>query len=290
MRYKCIFRKTCLLVGCSLLISFSLRAQYQSYEARGELGIAVGTSHYFGDLNPEGSLSPLHYSAGLFYQRYFNNYIGARVNFNYIDLGADDLDNKNTAYRDRQLNFTNHLLELSISGSFNFFNYAPGNSGHNFTPYVSVGVGAVYSDPFTKDDQGQKVKLRPLGTEGQNSSTLHDGQKYGSVALVFPLTVGVKQALTEKINIFAEAGYRFTRSDYLDDVSTTYAGADAFAPENYKGSASHATQALELQDRNQLKPAKKGWQRGNSLAKDSYMLIQIGLSYNFGNCNCPLVF
>lgn len=283
--------KSFLLLVWTLLGAFSLKAQYQSYQARGELGLSGGTSHYFGDLNPEGKLTPLHYSAGAYYQRYFSNYIGARVNFNYIHLAADDKDNKNKAYQTRNLNFTNNLLELTLSGSFNFFNYAPGNAGHNFTPYVALGVGAVYSDPFTTDDQGKKVKLRPLGTEGQHSTTAHDGKKYGAFALVVPLSVGVKQALSEKLNLFAEVGYRFTRSDYLDDVSTTYAGPDAFSGGNYKGTAAEAAQAAALQDRGLGgTPAAAGWQRGNSQAKDGYMLIQVGISYNFGNCNCPLVF
>lgn len=285
------FRKLFLLFGLTLSAFFTVKAQYQSYQAHGELGLSGGTAHYFGDLNPTGSLSPVQYSAGAYYQRYFNNYIGARVNVNYVHLHADDQNNSNKAYQSRNLNFTNNLLELSLSGSFNFFNYAPGNAGHNFTPYVALGAGAVYTDPFTLDNQGKKVKLRPLGTEGQNSDLPHDGEKYGRFAMVFPLSVGVKQALSEKLNLFAEIGYRFTRSDYLDDVSTTYAGADAFTDGHYKGSATEALQAAALQDRgSNPAAARKGWQRGNGMAKDSYMLIQVGLSYNFGKCNCPMVF
>ncbi|HTN36390.1 MAG TPA: DUF6089 family protein [Arachidicoccus sp.] len=284
-------RKLFYLLGVISMGTLTLHAQYQSYQARGEVGISVGTAHYFGDLNPEGRLSPVHYSAGVYYQRYLNNYIGARININYVHLAADDQDNTNPAYKQRQLNFTNNLLELSISGSFNFFNYAPGNEGHNFTPYVAVGIGGIYSAPYTFDDEGKKVKLREVGTEGQYSSTPHDGQKYSNFTMVFPLSVGIKQALSEKLSLFAELGYRFTRSDYLDDVSSTYAGVDAFAPGNYKGSASQAAAALSLQDRHKGgSPRERGWQRGNSLAKDSYLLMQVGLSYNFGKCNCPLVF
>ena len=34
-----------------------------------------------------------------------------------------------------------------------------------------------------------------------------------------PLTLGVKYALSEQFNVFAELMYRFTNTDHLDDVS-----------------------------------------------------------------------
>lgn len=276
-------------VGTILIINLS-QAQYQSYQAISEVGIGIGTSTYYGDLNPSAKFTPVHYSAGAFYQKYFNNYIGIKLAANYIHLQAGDADNKNSAYKTRNLNFSNNLIELSLAGSFNFFNYAPGYAGHNFTPYVSIGAGAVYTNPYTTLN-GKKIFLRKLGTEGQYSTTPHDGKKYGPFAFVFPLSVGVRQAVSPKINLFAEAGYRFTTTDYLDDVSSTYAGKDAFAPSNYKGSATQASLAAQLQDRSQNQSlGTKGMQRGNSLVKDSYMLIQVGISYNFSNCNCPGVF
>ena len=48
------------------------------------------------------------------------------------------------------------------------------------------------------------------------------------MAVCFPLTVGVKYAINSDLNVFGEIGYRFTNTDYLDDVSTTYAGPEAF--------------------------------------------------------------
>ncbi|HEY0298636.1 MAG TPA: DUF6089 family protein, partial [Arachidicoccus sp.] len=115
-----------------------LQAQYQSYQAKGELGIGLGSSTYYGDLNPSAKFTPMSYSAGAFYEKYFSNYIGVKLSGNYLRLHADDADTKNPAYKNRNLNFTNDVLEVALSGSFNFFNYAPGFSGHNFTPYVSI--------------------------------------------------------------------------------------------------------------------------------------------------------
>lgn len=290
IRYK--YKEIVLVLLLSSIVCLTRsRAQYANYQPQAEVGFGLGTSHYFGDLNPEGSLNPMNYSAGLFYQRYLGNYIGVRLSANYIHLAASDADNKAPAYHNRGLDFTNKVLELTLTGSFNFFRYAPGTRGHSFTPYVGLGIGGIYTDPYTKTDQGEKVSLRKLGTEGQYSSMPHDGRKYGSFAMIFPLSVGVRQALSTKLNIFAEATYRFTRTDYLDDVSSTYAGPEAFDPGNYKGNAAQAAKALALQDRNLEGVTRgRGWQRGNSLASDRYLTLQIGLSFNFGSCNCPMVY
>jgi len=286
-----MYKKIYFLFTAIFAFSSLVRAQYQSYQAGGELGIGVGASMYFGDLNPSDNLKPQGYTAGMYYQKYFDNYIGIRVAANYVRLHASDANNSNSVYKARNLNFTNNMAELSLAANFNFFNYAPGFPGHNFTPYVSLGVGGIYTNPFTLDSSGKKVYLRSLGTEGQNSSTPHDGKKYGPFAIVFPLSVGVRQALSQKISLFAEVGYRFTTTDYLDDVSTTYAGAAAFNPANYKGSAAQAQLAQQLQDRSaNQNMGVQGWQRGNSAVKDSYLLIQIGVSYNFNKCNCPGVY
>ncbi len=43
------------------------------------------------------------------------------------------------------------------------------------------------------------------------------------MAVCFPVAVGFKYNVSDNVNVFAEVGYRFTTSDYLDDVSTTYA-------------------------------------------------------------------
>lgn len=282
-------RKPFTLIVVMMLFAPPIFSQYQSYQAKGEIGVSGGVASYFGDLNPNATLTPFSLTAGGYYQQYINNYVGFRVSANYIRLHATDADNKNIAYKNRNLNFTNDMAEISLTGNFNFFSYAPGFSGHNFTPYVALGIGAVYTNPYTFYN-GKKVFLRPLGTEGQNSTTTHDGKKYGNIAMVFPLSVGVKQALSEKVNLFAEAGYRFTTTDYLDDVSSTYAGQEAFIPGNYKGAATQAALAGSLQDRSIGQTmGTKGWQRGNSLVKDSYLLFQIGVSYNFGTCNCPQV-
>lgn len=80
------------------------------------------------------------------------------------------------------------------------------------------------------------------------------------------------------MNIFAEVSYRFTSTDYLDDVSGLYA-PDAFSPVDGNGNPS--TWYL-LQDRSYETTSTpigvKGRQRGTSSQKDSYASFQVGIS------------
>ncbi len=262
-------------------------AQIETYVSKGEWGIGTGAAAYQGDLNPYAKFNYLSPAVNVFFQKYFNNYISLKGALSYAHLRYDDQQASNITYKTRNLNFNNHTAELSVSGVFHFFRYAPGYEGSNFTPYISLGAGVLYSSPYTMLD-GKKHQLRPLGTEGQHSTTPHDGKKYLPVTATFPLSVGIKKAISERLALFGEAGYRFTTTDYLDDVSSTYAGRAAFLPENYKGA--DAAIALQLQDRSINHTGKQGLQRGNSLAKDGFFTAQIGISYNLSTCNCPKVY
>jgi hypothetical protein len=70
-----------------------------------------------------------------------------------------------------------------------------------------------YFEPMAQRDNGEWVKLRPVQTEGQ---------KYGSFTPAFPIGVGAHFTFNRKWRIGAELGYRFTLTDYLDDVSDKY--------------------------------------------------------------------
>ncbi|MFT4203582.1 MAG: DUF6089 family protein [Chitinophagaceae bacterium] len=277
------------------LVHVGIKAQmYESYQHKGEIGVGIGVGNYFGDLNPHENFKRMRPAVNLYYQYYINNYVGIKLSGLYTRLGNSDVHNKDSAYLVRNLSFNTDVWELTLNGTFNFFKFLPGIEGHRFTPYISAGVGIFNYNPFAYlnvDGKNEKIYLRPLGTEGQKSTTPHDGKKYGSVALAFPLAFGVKYAVTENWNVFAEVGYRFTTTDYLDDVSTTYAGAAAFQASNYNGTTKELWYAQQLQDRSGEVVAEPignaGYARGNSRAKDSYLIGLIGVSFNINGYKCP---
>ena len=256
----------------------------ESFVHTGELGIGVGVGHYFGDLNADVRVNAPKMAFGIFYRKQLTNYIGVRVSGEYSFLGYSDIYSSNPVNRKRNLSFNTNIWELSVSGDFNFFRFQPGFEGYNFTPYIGLGLGVFSYDPFAYLN-GEKFLLRPLGTEGQGSALYPNLAPYGATAMCIPFTFGVKYALNARSNFFAEVVYRFTNTDYLDDVSGLYA-PDAFPPLP-DGSLSPA---FLLQDRSYETGSSigtKGKQRGTSLKTDSYLTVKVGISFNLQTYRCP---
>lgn len=254
------------------------------YVHQGEFGIGIGAGHYFGDLNPNFAVNRPKIAAGIFFRKQITNYIGVRISGEYAMLGYSDKYSNNAVQVQRNLSFNSNVWELSLSGDFNFFRFQPGFEGFNFTPYVGLGVGVFSYDPYAYLN-GDKYLLRNLGTEGQGSAAYPDMKPYNPLALCIPFTVGIKYALSPKMNVFGEVTYRFTSTDYLDDVSGLYA-PDAFPPLP-DGSPSPG---YLLQDRSYETGSSigiKGRQRGNSLQKDAYATIKVGISFNLSSYKCP---
>lgn len=270
-----------------LLATFGISVQAQvtnSFVHQGEIGIHAGAGHYFGDLNSNAGINRPKLAAGFFFRKQLGGYISLRLSGEYLQLGYSDIYSKNQVQQIRNLSFNSEVWEGSISGEFNFFNFRPGIEGYSFTPYLGLGIGAFSYDPYAYM-AGEKYYLRPLGTEGQGSALYPDKQVYSSIALCVPFTVGVKYAFDPRFNVFAEFTYRFTNTDYLDDVSGTYA-PDAFPPLP-DGSPSPA---FLLQDRSYetgMTIGIKGRQRGNSLQPDSYASLKVGIAFNLESYRCP---
>jgi len=273
------------------VLAVTTKAQtLESFVHSGEFGLAIGASHYYGDLNTTASFRRPKFSAGIFYTKHFSNYIGLKIAGNFAQVGYSDSYSSNEAQRIRNLSFNSNIWELSLHGQFNFFKFYPGIQGYNFTPYVSLGVGIFSYDPYaylTTNGQTNKYFLRSLGTEGQGDTAYPDRKPYAPMAICFPMSVGFKYNISPTLNIFAEVGYRFTNTDYLDDVSTTYA-PDALSRTTLPNG--DPSPAYLLGDRSYEYGTPigiKGRQRGNSKQKDGYMIAQFGISFNISSYRCP---
>lgn len=275
-----------LLAAFLFCLPMALLAQ-NSIVQEGEFGFGVGAGHYFGDLNTRAKLNRPKLAAGIFFRKNFGNYIAARLSGSFTQLGYSDVYNDhNDVMRRRNLSFNTKVWELGLQGDFNFYRFMPGEPDFNFTPYVTLGVSAFSYDPYAFL-RGEKYNLRQLGTEGQYADSV--SRPYGTMSLAIPFGVGLKYALNDRINIGFEVVHRFTATDYLDDVSRTYPGPDAFPP-NPDGSPSVA--AL-LSDRSYETGAPigiKGQQRGNSQNKDQFVTAIFYVSFNLQSYRCPTAY
>jgi opacity protein-like surface antigen len=278
------------LVLAVILLTFASqsKAQYQSTVQEGEFGISAGAAHYFGDLNTRAGLNRPKPALGIFFRKQFTNYVALRVAAHYAKLGYSDTYNDNEFQKRRNLSFNTNIWELSVQGDFNFFKFIPGTAYNRFTPYVTLGAGVFSYDPYAFYG-GQKVFLRPLGTEGQGYSQYPDRKPYSTMALCIPFGVGVKYNLTERMNVGFEIVHRFTNTDYLDDVSSTYVDPAIF-PKLPDGSASIAEL---LNDRSYETGEMIGFvngtarSRGYPKQKDQYVMAELTISFNLSSYRCP---
>jgi hypothetical protein len=279
--------KKCLTV--LVLASCISTAKAQFLEANvlnGEYGVAVGAAHYFGDINTRARLNRPKIAASLLFRKQFGKYIALRLQGTYAKVGYSDVYSENEVQKLRNLSFNSDIFELAVLGDFNFFRFIPGERNYRFTPFVSLGLGFFTYDPYAYLGD-EKYFLRPLGTEGQGSALYPDLEPYSTMAFVFPLGVGIKYNLTPRTNLTFEISHRFTTTDYLDDVSTTYAGAAAFEPLP----TGEPSPAFLLQDRSYELTNRPigiaGRQRGISTAKDQYVTAMIGVTFNITSYKCP---
>lgn len=272
-------------IFCAVLTIEKLQAQ-SSIRQEGEFGIGLGAGHYFGDLNTRAKVNRAKIAGSLFFRKNFGNYIAVRLGASFARLGYSDKYNTHNEYMYRRnLSFNSNVWELALQGDFNFFRFMPGEPGLNFTPYITFGAGVFSYDPFAYL-RGQKIFLRPLGTEGQGTSTYPDRKPYNSMGISFPIGAGLKYALNERVNIGFEIVHRITNTDYLDDVSTTFVDPVIF-PANPDGSPSNA-QLLSDRSYETGEPIGiPGRQRGNSKQKDQFVTAMFTISFNLQSYKCP---
>jgi hypothetical protein len=264
----------------------SANAQYEGEVQEGEFGLSLGAAHYFGDLNTRAKVNRPKLAVGAFFRKQFGNYVALRAAIHFAQLGYSDVYNKDNEYqRRRNLSFNSNIFELTVQGDFNFFRFVPADPYYNFTPYITLGVGVFSYDPYAFLND-RKVFLRPLGTEGQGTAEYPDRKPYNTMAICFPFGVGVKYALNPRMNIGFEAGYRFTMTDYLDDVSKTYVGADKFPPlPDGNPSVAQLLQDRSFETGDVI--GIEGRQRGFSKQKDHFLIAEVTLSFNLTSYRCP---
>lgn len=255
------------------------KSQAQVFYTNDEVGVTLGASSYFGDLNPDYNILHPNIAAGVFYKNHVHPYISVRAALMYTQLGYDDAWSKNEFQQLRNLSFKSNIFELSALGEFNFFYFATDRKNNRFTPYVLLGVSGFYYNPYTIMDS-KKYYLRPLGTEGQNTEAFKD-RKYGKFAMAIPVGAGFKYWIKPGMNLSIDLLHRFTFTDYLDDVSQQYVG-----PENLGGDHPNNMTA-RLADRSGKGIGVNGKQRGDKAGLDEFLIFQVSLSLQFKTYKCP---
>jgi len=272
-----------LIIGLGLLMNATVGKAQFFYTAQ-EYGVSIGATNYFGDLNTNYGFDYIKPNFGIFLRQHLNPYISIRAMLNATSVEGSDSKSKNAYQQLRNLSFKSNILEVGVVGEFNFFWFETGVPEKRFTPYLLGGISAFYYDPYVQY-QDKKVRLKPLGTEGQNLAAYKD-RKYSNVSVAIPVGAGIKYWIRPGMNLGIEVVNRFTFTDYIDDVSHTYVGANNFGNAN-----GYASTAYQLQDRsgevNPIKIGNSGQQRGDKITYDQYLMFQVSLSFQLKTYKCP---
>lgn len=259
-----------------LSLSFSASAQ-KGWEAGGWLGV----SYYFGDLNTSFDLTRPGMAAGVAARYNFNERVCLKFSGNYGNVSADDAESQNPFEQARNLSFQSVLADATAQVEFNFFPYEHGSKDNFYTPYLFAGLTAFYYNPIT-EYEGELIELRALGTEGQ-----FKGEEYYSVSGALAYGAGFKIDLSYRWSLNFEISGRRLFTDYLDDVSTVYADKDELEEIHGELAVALSDRSILIDGVNEGEIGLPGRQRGNSVDKDTYVMLGVGLLYYFGQLRCP---
>ncbi len=302
------------------------KSHFDKNKVYNALGVSLNAFNYYGDLSP----SPKRISTDISLTRpaigvSFTHRFGPRYqlvgSFMYGGIrgsdndSADPEDTKNGIFRyNRNLSFRNRIKELSIVAQVDLFeNQSTYISRVKWTPYIYAGLAVFHHNPQAQAPEfdaagnptgkkGEWVDLQPLGTEGQNSdldpSDVNYGLKpYKRIQFAIPFGFGARFRINEVMDLSGEFGFRYTFTDYLDDVSGNYVDLDVFGNDDLARAMSYRTNEVK----GTPPPIGSGgadsggytvWPgyghedkyslRGNSDNKDIYMVTSVRLTYILG--------
>jgi len=298
-------------------------------------GFFTSALNYFGDLAPLPSkfstdISFTKPAVGFSLFHRFGPRYTLAFDFMYGTLKGSDSESARGVdgpwRRERNLSFRNRIKEFSVTATFDLFkNEATYISRVRWTPYAFFGLGLLFHNPqaIAPDKfldgspnplAGQWVNLQPLGTEGQYSNLtqgdINSGIKpYSLTQIVIPFGVGARIRLNEVIDLSADIAFRYTFTDYLDDVSKNYVDLGVFT-QSGSGLDNKLAQALSYRS-NEIGNAdpekftsasyvsrydgksydvvngfgsefRDNW-RGHASAKDIYMVTSVKITRIIGN-------
>lgn len=198
---------------------FTANAYTQSFyryrvEEPWSISASAGLTQYFGELysfwkydegvQPDWNINVAgHYT--------FGTNLRARAEITYYTLSGSDLSSDPRAFRTpRNLSFKAPNWEmLGLLEYYWFPVKVPIIHRPLWNPYIFAGLGMSTNNPQAKLDD-RWVDLRPLQLENN---------PYERYIITFPMGFGLKYKLNVYTNLIIEGNYRFTLTDYMDDIS-----------------------------------------------------------------------
>ncbi|GMQ24524.1 hypothetical protein Aoki45_12060 [Algoriphagus sp. oki45] len=184
------------------------------FEEPWSISAGIGPTQYFGELYSfwkynEGVQPDWNASFSINY--IFGTHLKARGEFTYYKMSGSDPPSDPRAFRfPRNLHFRATNWEVAGIVEYYWHPIKLNNiTRHLWNPYIFFGVGMSTNNPQAELN-GTWVDLRPLQLENN---------PYEKYIIVFPMGLGFKYKLNVYMDLKVEGNYRFTLTDYMDDIS-----------------------------------------------------------------------
>jgi len=247
-----------------------------------ELGVLLGGANYQGDLaSSEFNVlrQQVEFAAGGFLRYNFNDQLSVRLQVLSTDLVGEDSLSSFTAIKQRNLRFFSPLLDASLRVEWHplatIF-----ESESIVSPYIFLG-GSFFTFNPQAEFQGITYELEPLRTEGQGIPG-NEAERYELYNFSALAGGGIKFKLGDSFTLGIEFTTHYTFTDYLDDVSTTYADYEDLVVNTGVLAANLAYQADNFFGAAESSPLP-GTARGNPNNNDFFLTGGITISYSIIN-------
>ena len=205
-----------------LLLAFHFNSHSQESSKVPYIGIFVGAMNYQGDLNPTSfKFSHSKLTGAVTFRKPINRWFSLKAGASIGKIEAADRYNRDYL-KPRNLSVYTTVKEAYLGLEVNLLDM----STKRFSPYMYGSVSLYHFNPWAYDNNGKKVYLQPLSTEGQGISQYPKQRPYKLTQTALGFGVGARYALSEYVNIGVEFSQRKTFTDYLDDVSSIYVDKD----------------------------------------------------------------
>ena len=293
----------CLLVG--QLICCTLQCQYYfaannrpEPDLMWEAGIAAGAVNCLTDIGGNSgngkkfikdiNLNQTQLCGSLFVSATWQSRFAIRLAANVGRVTGNDavLKNSTGAARNRylrNLQFRTSLFELAVTTELHLLPILfRSRNLPVLSPYLLGGIGFFHYNPQAMLNS-RWIDLRPLHTEGQSFKEYPQRNAYSTISWCIPAGAGVKYDVSRLVNCRMELVYRFTGTDYLDDVSQNYIDPALYG--KYL-SPSATVMAMALADRSAelAGGVKNNFDaiRGNPTNKDAWFSFMFAVSIALG--------
>lgn len=274
--------------NCLIISIFFAATQFTVAQNPWEIGVKAGAANYLGDIGGglnesqpwilDMELKSTRYGGGLFLRKQVSKDLSFEAAFNAARLTAADSLTLNPVRFSRNQSFRNDIYEANFKLIYTPIRISINQEkGSSIAIEGYMGAGFFYNNPKAFYD-GTWYDLQPLMTEGVT---------YSRWQPCFPVGTIVNYQLKAHHKIGLDIGWRFTLTDYIDDIgSGTYLSSSNYSSNTSEILADRRAEIMNnprsVYNAQTIDDIKADQRSRGGEGFDSYLITTIRYSFVFG--------